>query len=63
MSGVKAGLAEVNITPPIGISLCGFAGRRGPSESVYDDLFARALVLDDGMSRVAVAGNAGCGSS
>ena len=51
---LKAGVAEVNITPPIGISLCGFGNRKGPAETVYDDLFARALVLDDDQTRLAI---------
>ena len=51
---LKAGVAEVNVTPPIGMSLCGFGNRAGPAETVYDDLFARALVLDDGRTRLAI---------
>ncbi len=51
---LKAGVAEVNITPPIGVSLCGFGNRAGPAETVYDDLFVRALVLDDGRTRLAI---------
>ena len=54
MAGLMAGVAEVNITPPIGISLCGFGGRKGPSESIHDDLYARALVLDDGGARLGI---------
>ncbi|MDE3000689.1 MAG: hypothetical protein OXU79_16575 [Gemmatimonadota bacterium] len=54
MVELKAGVAEVNITPPIGISLCGFGNRKGPADTVYDDLFARALVLDDGRTRLAI---------
>ena len=54
MGELKGGVAEVNITPPIGNSLCGFGNRKGPAESVYDDLFARALVLDDGRTRLAI---------
>ncbi|MDP6038702.1 MAG: neutral/alkaline non-lysosomal ceramidase N-terminal domain-containing protein, partial [Candidatus Latescibacteria bacterium] len=53
---IKAGVSEVNITPPVGISMCGFAGRKGPSESVHDELFARALVLDNGETQVAIVG-------
>lgn len=54
MGELKAGVAEVNITPPIGISLCGFGNRKGPAETVEDDLFARALVFDDGRTRLAI---------
>lgn len=54
MEGIRAGVAEVNITPPVGLSLCGFGARKGPSESVHDDLCARALVLDDGETRIGI---------
>jgi hypothetical protein len=54
MEGIRAGVAEVNITPPVGATLCGFAARKGPSESVHDDLYARALALDDGKTRLGI---------
>ena len=54
MGELKAGVAEVNITPPVGNSLCGFGNRKGPAETVCDDLFARTLVLDDGRTRLAI---------
>ena len=53
---IKAGISEVNITPPVGISMCGFAARGGPSEAIHDELYARALVLDDGETQVAIVG-------
>ena len=40
-----AGAASVVITPPVGLDLCGFGGRPGPSEAVHDDLHAKALYL------------------
>ncbi len=53
---IRAGISEVNITPPVGISMCGFAARKGPSEAIHDELFARALVLDNGETQVAIVG-------
>lgn len=44
----RAGFAKVLITPPVGVELAGYGvylGRR--STQVHDDLFARALVLED----------------
>lgn len=52
--GFRAGAAEVKITPPVGVDLCGYGGRPGPSVGVHDDLWGHALVLDDGPSRVAL---------
>lgn len=43
---LSAGVARVNVTPPIGIALVGFAGR-GPAEEIEDDLFVTALALED----------------
>jgi hypothetical protein len=54
MGSLKVGLAEVNITPPVGISLCGFGHRKGVAESVHDDLHARAMVVAGGDVRLAV---------
>ncbi|MFQ6098533.1 MAG: neutral/alkaline non-lysosomal ceramidase N-terminal domain-containing protein, partial [Armatimonadota bacterium] len=49
----KAGVARANITPPVGIQLCGFAGR-GPSIGLGDDLYATALVVGDASRRAAI---------
>ena len=50
---LRAGVSRANITPSIGIDLVGFAGR-GPSIGLGDELYATALLLDDGRQRVAV---------
>jgi neutral ceramidase len=42
---LRAGVARVTVTPPIGIPMFGFAGR-GPAEGIHDDLTATALVLE-----------------
>jgi hypothetical protein len=50
---LKAGSAQVNITPPVGTTLVGqWAARK--STDVHDELFANALVMDDGKNRVAM---------
>lgn len=49
----KAGAARVNINPPNGTPLAGYYAER-LSQGVADDLFAKALVLDDGLTRVAL---------
>ncbi len=49
-----AGVCETNITPPIGVWLSGYANRPTGAVGVHDDLFARALVLDNGECRLAV---------
>lgn len=52
-SSFRAGVARVNITPPVGIELSGYAGRK-PSVAFSDDLYATALVLTDGTTKAAV---------
>lgn len=42
---LRAGAAAVKITPPLGVSMAGYYSARA-SESVHDDLFAKALVLE-----------------
>jgi neutral ceramidase len=53
---LKAGVAKLDITPPVGVRMAGFAGRVFPSLAVHDPLRARALVLDDGGRRAALVG-------
>ena len=54
MGKLLAGVSKVNITPPVGVSLSGFGGRKGPAESVLDELYARALVLSSGDVRLGI---------
>jgi len=52
-SQLKAGLARLDITPPLGGSLVGAFGDR-KSDGIYDNLYVRALVLNDGRMEVAI---------
>ena len=49
----RIGVAVVNITPPLGIPLAGYYHARG-ADGVQDDLFAKALVVDDGQTKAAL---------
>ena len=51
---LKAGMAKTVITPPVGTQLSGYGGRTDPSTEVLDDLYAKALVFDDGNERIAL---------
>lgn len=55
-SGLTAGWARRRITPPAGVDLSGYVARAGPSVGVHDDIFADALVVDDGSTRVCIIG-------
>ncbi|MGD9519206.1 MAG: hypothetical protein AB7W28_06790 [Armatimonadota bacterium] len=52
MGSMIAGTSQMVITPPVGVDLCGFAGRPGPSQGVHDDLYAKGLFLADQSSEV-----------
>lgn len=51
---ILAGLQRVNITPPIGTPLGGYAARKSVSEGIHDDLYATALVLQRGETTLAL---------
>ncbi|HLH36096.1 MAG TPA: neutral/alkaline non-lysosomal ceramidase N-terminal domain-containing protein [Alloacidobacterium sp.] len=50
---MKAGVALVDITPPLGTHMWGYFDRLKGAEGVLDPLYARVLVLDDGVRRLA----------
>ncbi|MBX3015071.1 MAG: neutral/alkaline non-lysosomal ceramidase N-terminal domain-containing protein [Caldilineaceae bacterium] len=51
---MQAGVAQIEITPPIGTALTGFIARSGPATGVHDPLYAKALVVDNGTTQVAL---------
>lgn len=52
---IQAGVAKSNITPPLGGSMYGYGARgSGVSAGVHDPLFAKAIVLSDGTSKLAI---------
>jgi neutral ceramidase len=51
----RAGVARVEITPPGSMPMYGYANRKcGPANGTHDPLFAKALVLEAGESRIAI---------
>ena len=53
MAQLRAGVAAVNITPPIGGYQAGF-NQREPTIGIHDDLYAKALVLETGGVKTAI---------
>jgi hypothetical protein len=48
---LTAGVARIEITPPVGYPMGGYAARQGPSTGVHDPLYATVLLLQaDGAS-------------
>ncbi|NND97480.1 MAG: hypothetical protein HKN47_09160 [Pirellulaceae bacterium] len=50
----QAGAAKVDITPAMGVSLSGSISKNGVVTSVHDPLHARALVISDGKTKLAI---------
>lgn len=50
---LRAGAASLDITPKLGVSLCGSMLDR-QARNIHDDLRARSLVLDNGVRRIAL---------
>ncbi|MCD6232437.1 neutral/alkaline non-lysosomal ceramidase N-terminal domain-containing protein [Candidatus Aerophobetes bacterium] len=51
---LQAGIAKVNITPPVGVYLTGFGNRKKPSMGVKLPLKAKCLLLKDEKEKVAL---------
>lgn len=51
---MRIGVAEVDITPPVGGPMAGYAARTRGSEGVADPLYARALAIEVGQERAAL---------
>ena len=54
MSDLRAGSARACITPPLGVRMAGYAGRTDGCEAIHDDLYGKALVLDNGECALAL---------
>lgn len=53
--GYRVGIAKVNMTPDHPIALAGYGNRKGKRyEYVHDSIFVRSMVVDNGVTRVAI---------
>lgn len=48
-----AGFSKSNISPPLGAPLAGFAAREGMCQGIHDELYARAMILENSDRAVA----------
>jgi len=53
-AALKGGVAKVDITPNASVWLAGYGSRDKPSDGIADELYAKALVLDDGQNKLAI---------
>jgi neutral ceramidase len=51
---VSVGVAQVNITPAIPVTMSGYASRTEPFKGINDELFAAATVFDDGVNKAVI---------
>jgi neutral ceramidase len=52
---LRAGLAKTDITPNVSMPMYGYANRRcGPSIGIHDPLYAKAVVLQSGTTKMAI---------
>ena len=56
-AGLRAGASRKSIVPPFPTHMGGFTDRMEKFEGVHDELFARALVLDNGTTKVVFIGS------
>lgn len=54
MAALLAGIGKVKVTPRIGAKMVGYSNRPKGAEGVHDDLYARAVVLDNGETTIAL---------
>ena len=51
---LQIGVAQIDITPPVGMTMTGYIARAGDATGVHDPLFAKALVFDNGAQHAAI---------
>jgi len=51
---LRAGIAKVDITPPVGATMWGYSNRPGPAKATLDPLYAKVLAVGDGTTTVAL---------
>ena len=44
---MRAGFAQRDVTPPVGVYLAGYPSRNEPSQGVDDPLYLRVVALED----------------
>lgn len=51
---LEVGVATIDITPPLGMPMRGYSSRKDLSNGIWDPLYAKSIVLDDGNQRVSL---------
>jgi neutral ceramidase len=48
------GMAKINITPGVPVVMSGYSARKDPFKGIHDELFATAIVFNDGTNKAAI---------
>jgi hypothetical protein len=51
---LRIGFGQYDVTPPLGVALCGYDKRQGMADGLHDPLRALAMVFDDGTTTAAL---------
>jgi hypothetical protein len=51
---LEIGVSTVDITPPLGMPMRGYVSRKELSNGIWDPLYAKSIVLDDGNTRASL---------
>jgi hypothetical protein len=51
---LEVGVATVDITPPLGMPMRGYSSRKELSNGIWDPLYAKSIVFDDGNNRFSI---------
>jgi hypothetical protein len=54
MDIIKAGASKIIITPPDPVRMSGYAARKEPFKGVHDDLYASAVVFENGETKACI---------
>ena len=49
--GIQAGVSKILVTPEKPVRMSGYAARKDPFKGVHDDLYASAIVFNNGMNK------------
>ena len=51
---MKLGKSKVDITPPQGVDMCGYAWKARRAKGIHDPLWVRAIILEEGERKCAL---------
>lgn len=53
-NSIKAGISKISITPEVPVRMSGYAARTEPFKGVHDDIYASAVIFDNGLVKACI---------